>query len=508
MSGEPVRHSTALVDATSEAPFSVQVTGPVGRSRRSLKHNDTFLVLDEHGDVGASAGAIDGLFHCDTRFLSRLELSINGVQPLLLGSTLSDDNFLLTADLSNPDIVVDGHVVFQKDTIHIVRTVFLWEDAAHQRVKVQNHGILTATLQLTMRVGSDFADLFEVRGTIRKKRGFLERRRLDPARLLYIYRGLDGVVRNTTVNFHPRPTTLDAGEATYRLELPAGAVFSFFVAVSCGNSDGLSHASFTRALLSARRKMRSFKNGVGSAEATNEIFNEMLYRGAADLNMLTTKTPQGPYPYAGIPWFSTTFGRDGIITALQMMWLAPEIARGVLRRLAAHQAVVDDPDADAQPGKILHEMRGGEMAALREIPFGLYYGSVDSTPLFVLLAGLYFERTGDHETIRQLWPAIDAALKWIDGPGDVDKDGFVEYRRLSTEGLANQGWKDSYDAVFHEDGRLAEGDIALVEVQGYVFAAKRLVAQCARRMGLIDRARALEADAERLAERSEERRVG
>jgi glycogen debranching enzyme len=503
MSGEPVRHPTPLVDATSEAPFSVQVTGPVGRSRRSLKHNDTFLVLDEHGDVGASAGGTDGLFHCDTRFLSRLELLINGAQPLLLGSTLSDDNLLLTADLTNPDIVIDGHVVSQKDTIHIVRTVFLWEDAAHQRVRVHNHGVLPVTLQLTMRVGCDFADLFELRGTIRKKRGFLERKRFDSGKLLYIYRGLDGLVRNTTMNFHPQPTTLDAGEATYRLELPAGAVFSFFVAVTCGNSSGLSHASFTRALLSARRKMRASKVGAGSAEATNEIFNEMLYRGAADLNMLTTETPQGPYPYAGIPWYSTTFGRDGIITALQMMWLAPEIARGVLRRLAVYQAVVDDPDADAQPGKILHEMRGGEMATLREIPFGLYYGSVDATPLFVLLAGLYFERTGDQETLRELWPAIEAALGWIDGPGDADKDGFVEYRRLSADGLANQGWKDSFDSIFHADGSLAKGDIALVEVQGYVFAAKLLAARCARHLGLIDRARTLESDAERLADNFE-----
>ena len=499
MSGEPVGHPTVWVDATSEEPYSVHATGPVGRSRRSLKSNDTFLVLDELGDVGASAGGTDGLFHCDTRFLSRLELLISGMQPLLLGSTLSDDNFLLTADLTNPDIVVDGHVVFQKDTIHIVRSIFLWDDTVHQRVGIRNHGALPVTLDITLRVGSDFADLFEVRGAIRKKHGSLERMRVDSGKLLYVYRGLDNRVRRTTVNFNPQPTRLDTGEATYRLDLPAGAIFSLFVAVTCENSR-LSHASFTRTLLSARRKMLASKAGAGSVETSNETFNEMLCRAAADLNMLTTETPQGLYPYAGIPWFSTTFGRDGIITALQMMWLAPEIARGVLRRLAAYQAIADDPDADAQPGKILHEMRAGEMAALHEIPFGLYYGSVDATPLFVLLAGLYFERTGDQETITELWPAIEAALQWIDGPGDPDKDRLVEYRRLSADGLANQGWKDSFDAIFHADGSLVEGDIALVEVQGYVFAAKRLAARCARSLGLIDRARALEADTERLAE--------
>ena len=220
--------------------------------------------------------------------------------------------------------------------------------------------------------------------------------------------------------------------------------------------------------------------------------------------MLMTETPQGRYPYAGIPWYSTTFGRDGIITGLQMLWVDPRVAHGVLKRLAFYQAKSVDPRADAAPGKILHEMRGGEMAALHEVPFAQYYGSVDATPLFVLLAGLYVERTGDEGTLRELWPSIEAALSWIDGPGDPDHDGFVEYQRASEQGLANQGWKDSYDAIFHADGRLAEGYIALAEVQGYVFAAKRLAARCALRLGKTERARELEAQARRLADRFEE----
>ncbi len=223
--------------------------------------------------------------------------------------------------------------------------------------------------------------------------------------------------------------------------------------------------------------MRHSTDGAASIETSNNIFNEVLCQSMADLNMLMTETPQGRYPYAGIPWYSTTFGRDGLITALQMLWVDPRIARGVLKRLAFYQAKSVDPLTDAEPGKILHEMRGGEMAALREVPFAQYYGSVDATPLFVLLAGLYVERTGDEETLAELWPAIEAALRWIDGAGDPDRDGFVEYQRASEQGLANQGWKDSYDAIFHADGRLAEGYIALAEVQGYVFAGKQLAAR-------------------------------
>jgi len=491
-------------EIVEESPFYIPMTGPAARPRRALKHDDTFVVLDSHGDIGASAGGPDGLFNADTRYLARLELVLDGVQPLLLGSNLRDDNSALTVDLTNPDVYRNERIVLQKDMLHIVRTIFLWRGTAYQRIGLQNHGEGIASFDLTLLFDNDFADLFEVRGERRLRRGIGSSKLLGPADVALEYNGLDGKPRSTALQFDPRPTRLAVNAATFHLDLAPQQASSLFVSVACNKLAALKPAPFFRGLLAHRREMRQSTSGATSIETSNNIFNEVLCQSMADLNMLMTETPQGRYPYAGIPWYSTTFGRDGLITALQMLWIDPRVARGVLRRLAFYQAKSIDPLADAEPGKILHEMRGGEMAALREVPFAPYYGSVDATPLFVLLAGLYVERTGDDETLAELWPAIEAALRWIDGAGDPDQDGFVEYQRASEQGLANQGWKDSYDAIFHADGRLAEGYIALSEVQAYVFAGKHLAARCALRLGLVDRARQLEADAQRLAERFEE----
>lgn len=488
----------------AETPFYIAATGPATRPRSTLKYGDTFIVVDSHGDIGATAGGPDGLFHNDTRFLSRMELLINGMQPLLLGSNVRDDNTLLAIDLTNPDVFSGEHIALLKDTLHIVRTIFLWRGAAYQRLKVSNHGDCAVKLQLSMMFGNDFADLFEVRGLRRKRRGTMACGPTTPDRVSLNYLGLHAQPHHTTLTFDPVPTHLGDGEAHYDFNLDAGEATTFFLSVGCDQPPDQKPVTFTRGLLAAHRELRRAAHGMTTVESSNELFNEILCRSTADLCMLMTDTPQGRYPYAGIPWYSTTFGRDGLITALQMLWCSPDVARGVLRRLAAYQAKENDPLADAQPGKILHEMRGGEMAALREVPFGLYYGSVDATPLFVLVAGLYVERTGDEKTLTELWPAIEAALDWIDGPGDPDRDGFVEYRRATAEGLANQGWKDSHDAIFHADGTPAEGYIALAEVQGYVFAAKLAAARCATRMGRPEQARKLEDQARRLAARFDE----
>src|SRR5215470_16047717 len=502
MASEGAALPKILPDTAREAPFYIPATGPPTRPRRTLKCGDTFIVLDSYGDIGASAGGSDGLFHCDTRFLSHLELLLDGMQPLLLGSNVRDDNTSLTVDLTNPDIYSGNQLMLPKDTLHVVRTIFLWRDTAYQRLAIRNHGDRPVDVRLTILFDGDFADIFEVRGLRRAKRGIL-RRTVAAGTAVLSYGGLDGRRRQSTLAFDPQPAELTASAATYLIHLAPKAVEPICFSVGCGLPQSPKPVPFLRGLLAAHRDLRAATRNATTVVTSNDIFNEVLCRSMSDLCMLMTDTPQGRYPYAGIPWYSTTFGRDGLITALQMLWFDPRVARGVLRRLAAFQAKADDPASDAQPGKILHEMRSGEMAALGEVPFELYYGSVDATPLFVMLAGLYAERTGDDATVAELWPAIEAAFAWIDGPGDPDGDGFIEYHRATEQGLANQGWKDSHDAIFHADGSLAEGPIALAEVQGYVYCAKQAAARCAQRLGWIDRARRLNAEADLLAGRFE-----
>jgi len=499
------KDSTAtLVEEVPEAPFYIPGTGSSTRPRRTLKHGDCFVVLDSHADIGATPGGPDGVFFCDTRHLSHLEMLLNGQQPLLLGSSVRDDNSILTVDLTNPDIYLDRKLALPKDMLHVVRTLFLWRGTAYQRLRMQNHGDFPFDVRLSLAFASDFADLFEVRGLRRPRRGTATAEVTRETGVVLNYQGLDGNRRHTTMLFDPAPERLSSSLASYALTLQPNESRSIYITVTCDRGAATSPAlPFRKGLRAAFHEHKNTHRGIATATSSNQVFNEVLCRSMADLSMLTTGTSQGPYPYAGIPWYSTTFGRDGIITALQMLWCDSRIAKGVLRRLAAFQAREFDPLADAEPGKILHEMRGGEMAMLREVPFGLYYGSVDSTPLFVMLAGLYTEHTGDLETLRELWPNIEAALGWIDGPGDPDRDGFVEYHRANEKGLVNQGWKDSHDAIFHADGSLAQGPIALCEVQGYVYAAKRLAARGARRLGKDALGDTLDAEAASLAERFE-----
>jgi glycogen debranching enzyme len=477
------------------------------QSPQVLKNDETFVMFDHFGDLQVHGVGDEGLYHEDTRYLAYQELAIDGVRPLFLGSSVKDNNSLLIIELMNPDLTCDERVQVAKGTVHILRAKLLWRGACYEHIRVTNHGREAFQADLSIRFGADFADLFEVRGMSRPQRGERLESLVSDTDVQLRYQGLDAGLRTTRIHFEPAPSALDEHEARFRVKLGLGEEVHLYCTVSCERDNGVaaavagsygSYGNYDSALRMAQAERARVAHLRCGIETSNPLVNLWLERSASDLTMLTTTLASGPYPYAGVPWYSTTFGRDGILTAREMLWTDPSIARGVLAFLAATQATEREPERDAEPGKILHEARRCEMAATGEIPFGRYYGSVDSTPLFVGLAGAYYQRTGDLPFIRSIWPNVIAALEWIDRDGDVDGDGFVEYARRSREGLIQQGWKDSQDSVFHADGTLAPAPIALCEVQGYVYEAKLLAADLARRVGDDTLAKRLRSQAQEL----------
>ncbi len=444
-----------------------------------LKHDETFAVFDSHGDVYPLGMGEQGLFHEGTRFLSRLELRLGGERPLLLESTVHDRNELLAVDFMNPDLFENG-IAIPRGTLHLFRSKFLWRGVCYERIRIANFGPERVRTVLSLGFDADFADIFEVRGIERRQKGEKRPPRIDDSSVSLSYRGLDGQMRCSHLRFSPRPDELDGERALFRVSAEPGDEVMLYLNIACEcGQDGHPAVSFQSAFADACQLLEQTREKNCRIETSNEQFNEWLDRSFADLQMMFTRTPQGFYPYAGVPWFSAPFGRDGIITAMEMLWVNPEVARGVLAFLAHTQATEENPKQDAEPGKILHEARRGEMAALGEIPFGRYYGSVDATPLFVSLAGHYFQATADQAFIETIWPQLRRAVEWMDRYGDADGDGYLEYARHTPEGLMQQGWKDSWDSVFHADGSAAEGPIALVEVQGYAYDARLQAARIA-----------------------------
>jgi glycogen debranching enzyme len=486
-------------------PYYIQATSALADEHRQvLKEGETFAVFDHYGDVKPVGLGEEGIYHEGTRFLSCLQLGLGKDRPLFLSSTVKEDNDLLVVDLTNPDLQFDGQVI-PRGTLHLSRTKFLWEGACYERLHLRNYGLTPLRVSFTLHYEVDFADIFEVRGTRRKKRGEFLPAEIEDDKVVLAYEGLDGIIRRTRLRFNPKPAEIDEEGATFQVALPPQGEANFFITLACEIGERapkrLSYESASKTLVGS---LHEDTDQLCQIDTSNEQCNAWLRRTAADLHMMVTQTPEGPYPYAGVPWFSTPFGRDGIITALECLWLHPGLARGVLGFLAAMQATEVNPAQDAEPGKILHELRKGEMVDLGEIPFGKYYGSIDATPLFIMLAAAYFERTSDRVFIESLWPHIERALHWIDVYGDKDRDGFVEYQRQSTTGLQQQGWKDSQDAVFHADGALAQPPIALCEVQGYVYAAWRGAAELAQLLGQSEHARRLLSKATGLQERFEQ----
>jgi len=481
-------------------------SSPVDDRTRVLKYGNMFGVFDRHGDIETIGLKEQGIFFEGTRFLSQLELRLAHARPLLLSSTIKADNSQFAADLTNTDISSKGEVVIPRGTLHVLRTKFLWQGVCYERFEVVNYGANPVDIPFGIRFAADFADIFEVRGISRKRRGESLDDLVTNDSVVLSYLGLDDVIRRVHLFGSPQPKRISASEIQFDAFLKPGTQVTFNLVISCEVAAGSYHQpkSYERAWIATQTESSEIRRDSSKINSSSEEFNRWIARSQSDLEMMIVGNSEHGYPYAGVPWFSTVFGRDGIITALECLWLNPDIARGVLEFLASHQATVANPQSEAEPGKIVHEMRKGEMCALGEVPFRCYYGTVDATPLFVILAHCYYIRTGNRDLIERLWPNLERALSWIDVYGDSDGDGFVEYSRHSKDGLVQQGWKDSSDSVFHADGRLAEGPIALCEVQGYVYAAKRGAAHLALVLGDRSKSSALESQAATLRNRFDE----
>jgi glycogen debranching enzyme len=486
--------------------YILATSSPSDERRRVLKHNQMFALYDRFGDIQPIGLGEEGIYYDDTCFLSHHELLIEGVRPMYLNSTVKDDNGLFIIELMNPDLHPGGKKQILKGVLHLFRAKLLWDNACHEHLRVVNYDLEPIEITLAVDFASDYKDIFEVRGFQRDKRGTDLPPKISENELLLGYRGLDQRVRNTRITFDPPPSKLTASRAEFKLSLKPKAEAHIYLSIYCeqeGQKPSLD-VSYNDAYYYVTQSVANHTKNRCNIVTSDPLFNNWLDRSTSDLIMLTTALPEGDYPFAGLPWYSTTFGRDGILTAREYLWIDPSMAKGVLAFLAAAQATEHDPSRDAEPGKILHEARKGELAALNEIPFRFYYGTVDATPLFVGLAGAYYERTGDLEFIRTIWPNICRALQWIDQYGDKDGDGFVEYARYTEQGLAQQGWKDSNDSVFHSNGELADAPIALCEVQGYVYEAKLRAAHLARQLGESAHAQDLEKAACQLKQRFNE----
>jgi glycogen debranching enzyme len=446
----------------------------------SLKDGHAFVVADQNGDI---TGGAEGLFDRDTRVLSRFVFLVGDRHPTRLSSTLSKDNAVFTFHGTNRAIPPVNGRGTPRGAIHIERRRTLQGERLYERVRCTNFGLDQVMLPLVYEYGADFRDMFEVRGLKRRRRGMQLPPQLLGRHVLFAYEGLDEIVRISTVTFSEPPWRMDESRAEFMFTLSPGERIDLFVEAGAGQGEPPSRERFRHALADARRTIRRRERRGALLRSSDDAHSAWFEQSRADLGLLVSDLPSGPYPFAGIPWFSTPFGRDGLLTAWEVLWLDPSVAKGVLTYLAARQATQTSAFADSQPGKIMHETRGGEMATLNEIPFGCYYGGVDTTPLFVALAGAYLRRTDDLDLVRKLWPALQRAIAWVEGMGDSNGDGLIDYKRGAETGLANQGWKDSEDSVFHADGRFPVGPIALVEVQGYAFAAYRAMAQMAARLG-------------------------
>ena len=471
----------------------------------TLIDGKTFLSTTIAGDIMPPGAPDVGFFHDDTRFLSRLELRVDGYRTVVLSSS-TEQTFASQIELTTGKGTMRETYEIPENTVHIRREQLLSSETLFDNFSFENFNFHELELNIELAYEADFMDVFQVRGVAREKLGqyFLPIVRHDS--IIFHYCGRDGVARETIIHLSPEPDMVDGTTARWKLRLPPFKRFQLQTTIVPhveGKRSRSVRPDFAQQLRSRREAIAEWASHSTSFSAMNSIFGEMVETCKADFHALQIPEAKERVIAAGIPWFATMFGRDSIIAAYQSLMLNPRLATETLRVLASHQGKEKNDWRDEEPGKILHEYREGEMTRAGEMPFGPYYGSVDATPLWLILLSETFNWTADEQLVKDLLPNAYRALEWIDSYGDLDGDGFIEYQRRSSKGLANQGWKDSWDAIMHHDGEVAKSPIALCEVQGYVYEAKYRMASLMRSFGDIKTADRLKKESAEMAKRFE-----
>ncbi|EGL83950.1 Amylo-alpha-16-glucosidase [Caldalkalibacillus thermarum TA2.A1] len=444
---------------------------------RVLKENDLFILTDKEGNIPAKEKTELGLYSQDTRFLSTYQLELEGIDLILLSSR-ADQNYVGTIRLTNTEVKNGDEIVLWRESLGVQRKRFIYNGVFYERITFENHNNFPLTLRPKLTVGADYNHMFVVRGYLGGKRGELQAPVVTKEGLVLGYQGSDSISRQTVIQVTPSPRFVsDQGELKLEVHVEPEREASINVVISpVVNEQVPELVPFEQALEALEASYGEWRKNSTKAVSDSELFNKVYERSLLDIRALLTDLGEGCFPVAGIPWYAVPFGRDSLITAIQLLSVNPDIAKGTLKTLAKYQGREVNAWRDEQPGKILHEIRFGEPANNHDIPHTPYYGTIDATPLFLVLAAEYYRWTGDRELMKELLPHLKAGIRWINEYGDRDQDGFVEYYQESSKGIANQGWKDSGDSVVHKNGELAKAPIALAEVQGYVYDAKMKLA--------------------------------
>ncbi|MBO0726540.1 MAG: amylo-alpha-1,6-glucosidase [Blastocatellia bacterium] len=474
------------------------------------KNGSLFFLTDPDGIVPLGGDHGFGMYYNDCRYLSGYDLKLAGAHPVCLVST-AEQGYLAAFQLTNPDIRMSGGALIRKEGIGVrwERLVNAGKLALDELITLENYEAQDVAFPIMLTFEAGFEDIFAIRGLLPEKLGRSHEPEWKDGALSFFYEGADGLYRSLSVNFSPAPDSTKGAAARFDIRLRPGERKQLAISLVIAESEKAQeaspgqhyHSDFPRVEDELRRERDEWVADGTEVRSDSLLLGAVIGRSLRDLYALKSRLGEQEYFAAGVPWFATLFGRDSIITALQTLAYDPKIAAQTLRLLAKYQSCRLDEWRDAQPGKILHELRTGEMAKLGEIPHTPYYGTIDATPLFLILVGRQAAWAGDLKLFDELRDSIEMALEWIDKYGDLNGDGFIEYASASEKGLINQGWKDSGDAIVNADGSLGRPPIALVEAQGYVYRAKREIAELFRRAGADGRAEQLESEADELRRR-------